>query len=123
MPANGTILVLEDDLDIQTMLYLALSLEGYSVVILNNGQEGLDWLEHSIPDLIFLDMKMPVMSGWTFLMVYLRTAKVRAPIIATSAEIINAKHIPGIVDFLAKPYDILQLKQLIASNIGATAAV
>lgn len=61
------ILIIDDDFDIgQTMADL-LELEGYETVVAINGQDALDQLARGArPDLILLDMMMPVMDGWAF---------------------------------------------------------
>ncbi len=123
MNDNPTILIIEDDHDLRLLIHLALSTEGYHVIEAVHGQQALDHLQHATPDLIFLDMNMPVMNGWTFLMYYLRMSEDHAPIIASSAQVINPQHIPGITAFLAKPFDLFQLKQVIAANVARPARV
>jgi CheY-like chemotaxis protein len=123
MNSKSTILVIEDDPDIQTLVRMVLSGEGYEVVEACNGHHALTILEQCRPDLIFLDMNMPVMNGWMFLMHYLDTAKDHPPIIATSAQILNPQNIPGINAFLPKPFDIGRLRGIIQQNLGKPAAV
>ena len=61
------ILLLEDNEDIQRDLAELLELEGYEVVTASNGVKGLEVLtRRPLPDLIILDLMMPVMDGWTF---------------------------------------------------------
>ena len=57
------IAVVEDELPIQTMYRLKLEREGFDVVTACNGLEGLEISEKHRPDLILLDLRMPVMSG------------------------------------------------------------
>lgn len=57
------IAVIEDDLNIQNMYKFKLELSGFSVAVASNGQEGFKVVEKFRPDLIMLDLKMPVMSG------------------------------------------------------------
>src|ERR1700733_11403096 len=66
--ASGrTLLVVEDDVDIREALDGLLSMEGFRVSGCANGREALDWLRDSPkPDLILLDLMMPVMDGWQF---------------------------------------------------------
>src|SRR5487761_1790908 len=57
------ILIVEDDTTIAKMYQFKLENNGYVVKCAYNGKEGLDEAEHFKPDLIMLDLKMPVMSG------------------------------------------------------------
>jgi CheY-like chemotaxis protein len=62
-----TILVVEDDPESRDALRLALKLAGHTVHTAAHGQEALDLLRAgSPPDLILLDLMMPVLSGWQF---------------------------------------------------------
>ena len=61
------ILIVEDDLDVARLLAEVLEAEGYCTAIAGNGCEALDHLRNDgHPDLIVLDMMMPVMDGWKF---------------------------------------------------------
>jgi CheY-like chemotaxis protein len=62
------ILIVEDDLDVARLLGEVLEAEGYRTDIAANGYEALDHLQKNNhrPDLILLDMMMPVMDGWKF---------------------------------------------------------
>jgi CheY-like chemotaxis protein len=61
------ILILEDDQTLQTAYKLLLENEGHDVTAVDNGKEGLEVLKNLQPDLILLDLLMPVMDGMTFL--------------------------------------------------------
>ena len=61
-----TILVVEDDEYCRDLLDQILTMHGYSVQAAANGLEGWKLLQSMNPDLILLDMKMPVMNGWEF---------------------------------------------------------
>jgi CheY-like chemotaxis protein len=61
------VLIVEDDDDLREMMAQLLSLEGYQAAAVTNGQEALEYLRQgTAPDLILLDMMMPVMDGWEF---------------------------------------------------------
>ena len=60
---SHSIALVEDDLIIQQMYRTSLELRGYKVQIACNGIEGLKLLRSNEPDLILLDIKMPVMGG------------------------------------------------------------
>src|SRR5271154_980778 len=61
------ILVVEDDEDAREALVALLQMKGYSAVPAGNGKEALDYMRQApLPDLIILDLWMPVMDGWQF---------------------------------------------------------
>lgn len=62
-----TILIVEDDEDLNLLYRLYLKGESYKILQALNGQEGLEKIEAQKPDLIILDMIMPVMDGEEFL--------------------------------------------------------
>ncbi len=62
---NGKkILVVEDERELCSILYADLSSRGYTVELARNGQEGLEKLQATEPDLVICDRAMPVMSGY-----------------------------------------------------------
>ncbi|MGB0060412.1 MAG: response regulator [Candidatus Binatus sp.] len=78
------ILVVEDDEDAREAMVALLQMKGYRAVSAGNGREALDYLEEApAPDLIILDLWMPVMDGWHF-----RSEQIKNPRLA---------HIPVIV--------------------------
>ncbi|MBN9161753.1 MAG: hypothetical protein BGO98_17055 [Myxococcales bacterium 68-20] len=60
------ILVADDDPELVNVLVEALTLKEYRVATAANGKEALERVEQERPQLILLDMTMPVMDGWTF---------------------------------------------------------
>jgi len=61
------ILIAEDDRFLVAAYKAKLEKEGFEVVFATDGQEALDALKNFTPDIILLDIKMPVMDGFTFL--------------------------------------------------------
>jgi DNA-binding response OmpR family regulator len=60
---HATIAIVEDEPTISEMYRLKLELEGFTVVSAMNGQEGLEIIKKHKPDLVLVDIKMPVMTG------------------------------------------------------------
>ena len=60
---NHKILLVEDDEPIRNLYALKLKQQDYEVFLAVNGKEGLELAEKNLPDLILLDLRMPVMSG------------------------------------------------------------
>jgi len=63
MEQKKTILVMDDDLALQTVLEIALRDAGYDVILANDGQEGIEKLQTLSPDLVISDIMMPQMDG------------------------------------------------------------
>ena len=81
------LLVVDDDEDNRTIFSTVLSHSGYNVLLATHGEEGLEQAKHHAPDLILMDLQMPVMSGWDatrLLKADPLTASI--PIIAVTAE-------------------------------------
>ena len=58
--------LIDDDASIRNLFAEELRYRGYSVIVARNGSEALDRLHLITPDVIGLDLMMPVMDGWTF---------------------------------------------------------
>ena len=113
------VLVVDDDPDILDALAEILEVEGYDVQRARNGREALQRLEQGLPDLVLLDLMMPVMDGWEFARSLAPGA--RPPIIVLSADrtvSVKAKEI-GAHGGLAKPFE---LSELLAAVRGAVPA-
>ena len=67
---RGTVLIVEDDDAIRTGVAWALADAGYSVIEAEHGQAALDHIAANRPDLILMDMRMPVMDGVEFVRRY-----------------------------------------------------
>lgn len=121
MTQGGLILVVDDDEAICQFVRMVLTNEGYRVETASNGAAALELAAKSPPDVILLDLWMPVMDGWTFARTYRRTPGPHAPIIALSAAGQLAKHAKDIQAdaFLAKPFDVHRLLEVVERLKGA----
>jgi len=110
----GGILVVDDDPDLREFLRLMLTSMGFEVTSAANGQEALDDMEGHDPDLILLDMKMPVMDGWEFCRA-LEGRDARPPIVVLTAAPDPAGraaevHAEG---WLGKPFEYADLEGIV----------
>jgi CheY-like chemotaxis protein len=104
---ESTILVVDDDPAIRQTLADVLEMDGYAVAQAANGAEALTRIEHAPPGLVLLDMRMPIMDGWTFARA-LRERGLRLPVIVMTAAQ-NARTWAREIeadDFLAKPFEL-----------------
>ena len=104
-----SILLIDDDPDVRTLLRDFLSGAGFAVSTARDGQHALHLLERMLPpDLILLDYKMPVMDGKQFLAATRRIPRLQPiPIIILSAATRewSGAHLQ-VVDVLSKPIDL-----------------
>jgi len=115
--ATGRVLVVDDDPDILDALSEILEVEGYEVQRARNGREALQRLEQAPPDLVLLDLMMPVMDGWEFARSLNPDA--RPPIIVLSADrnvSVKAQEI-GALGWLAKPFELSELLAVVRRAI------
>lgn len=111
-----TILIIEDDEDILFTLRDYLELEGYHVLTAGNGLEALELLKNiDTPNLILLDMKMPLMNGWEFAAAYEEKFTKKAPIIVVTAAADAEQRARDIraISFVEKPFDLDDLLEKI----------
>ena len=66
MPQRPKILLVDDDVDLVTVMRGALESKAYEVIVAYNGQEGLEKAKKEKPDLVVLDILMPVADGFIF---------------------------------------------------------
>lgn len=102
------ILVVDDDENIRAVLQAALEMDGHVVSTARNGQEALASLaSEPIPDLILLDLMMPVMNGWDFLAILRGSPSWSTiPVIVISAVPDPALPYPQVRGMLRKPMDL-----------------
>lgn len=116
-PPKRTVLVIEDDPDIQFIMDATLDLEGYQAKAALNGAEALDLISREgMPDLILLDMKMPVvMDGWQFAAVFDSRYGRKVPIVVMTAAADAAKRADDIrADaWLGKPFQLAELRAVL----------
>jgi len=80
------VLIIEDDAETRDALAVFLQLEGYDVSCACNGRSGLAEARERHPDVILLDLMMPVMDGWGFRAEQKRDASIASiPVVVVSA--------------------------------------
>ncbi len=116
--AHPTIMVVDDDDDIRQMMRVLLEEDGYSVLEAENGQQAIDIAQSASPDLILMDLSMPVLDGLTATRRMREIDRVsNVPIIAITAhdspEHRTNASAAGINEYLTKPIDFVKLDKLL----------
>ncbi len=124
--SNGraTVLVAEDDEDNRAVMKKLLELRGYEVITASNGQEAVEEAERLQPDLILMDLKMPVLNGLAAARHIRQHSRRRVPIIALSAYDPSQHRAvamaAGCDEYVLKPIDYERLERLIETLIAST---
>ncbi len=115
------VLIIDDDQTGVTVMRSRLVKAGYEVLEAPNGAVGLKTAQAERPDLIVLDVEMPEMNGYSFLIEFRKTPSgpVTPVIVSTSHEenkMIFMRH--GIRDYMIKPINVDQLLGKVQEIIG-----
>ena len=110
MPEQETVLLIDDEREILRSVALRMRCDGFRVISAWDGQQGLDLASKESPDAIVLDIRMPVMDGWTVLThLKERSATACIPVVMLSASIQERSYKRaldlGARYFLEKPFD------------------
>ena len=106
-----TILIVEDDPNISELVQMYLEKEGYNTRIASDGGQGLDLFRQLRPDLVLLDIMLPVLDGWGVCAKIREKAK--TPIIMLTAKGDVGDRITGLEmgadDYIVKPFEVKEL--------------
>jgi len=114
----GSVLVVDDELDIRETIRDILEIEGYHVCCAANGKEALDVLSEVRPGLILLDLMMPVMSGYELLQ-QLRERDDLSSIPVTVVSAVGDRAVVRGAEVLKKPVDLDVLLHLVDEQCRA----
>ena len=106
-----SVLIVEDDKNIAELLQLYLEKEGYAVSIAADGGQGLAKFRSEAPDLVLLDVMMPVMDGWAVCKTI--RAESQTPIIMLTAKSETDDKVAGLRsgadDYITKPFEMKEV--------------
>ncbi|MEG3620282.1 response regulator [Magnetovibrio sp. PR-2] len=114
----ATILLVEDNELNRDMLSRRLERLGYTINLATDGQEGVDAVRNNPPDLVLMDINMPVMDGWEAVRVLKSDPDTqRLPVIALTAHAMasdrDKAEKSGFDDYATKPVDFPALVKMI----------
>jgi signal transduction histidine kinase len=119
---SGRVLVADDSPTNQVLIKLLLEKLGFVVTVAQNGLEVIEAVKNQQFELIFMDMQMPEMNGYTATK-RLRSLEVKTPIIAMTANIDEEDKSrclqAGCDDYVSKPIDRAYLVKVISNHLGA----
>ncbi len=105
------VLIVEDDTNIAELLHLYLEKEGYSTNVANDGGKGVELFRSFQPDLVLLDIMLPVMDGWSVLRKIREESK--APVIMLTAKGETGDKVSGLEmgadDYIVKPFEMKEV--------------
>ena len=123
MDSRQTVLVADDDPDIQSLVVLRLERSGYRVLRASDGQEALDLALSELPDLAVLDITMPKLDGCEVtrsLRAHAQT--VAMPVILLTARVqeddVERGMAAGATDYVKKPFSPQELGARVTSILG-----
>ncbi|MSP59712.1 MAG: response regulator [Myxococcales bacterium] len=121
-PSRKAILIVDDELDIRELLAFELDRLGYDVEVAEHGQAAVEAAQRRRFDLAITDLKMPVMGGIETLRALKAIDPSIAVLIATgyaTEEIEDECRSGGACGTLRKPFDLIDLFELIADRLSA----
>lgn len=116
------ILVVEDEEDLANVVRINLEIAGYDVEHAVNGAVAMDEVRDERPDLILLDVMMPVMDGWQVLRALKEDDETRdIPVVMLTAlaeeQNIIQGHLEGAVRYLTKPFEVKKLLEVVDTTL------
>ena len=106
-----SVLIVEDDKHIAELLQLYLQKEGYAVTVAYDGGQGLEAFRTVQPDMVLLDVMMPVMDGWAVCKAI--RAESQTPVIMLTAKSQTEDKITGLRsgadDYITKPFEMREV--------------
>ena len=117
------VLLVEDHEEIWDFLSRRLKRRGYEVILATDGQQAVDKARAERPDVVLLDMNLPVLDGWTAAgLIKSSPESARTPIIALTAHAMSGDKDKAIAagcdDYHAKPIDFARLLTQIEALAG-----
>lgn len=120
---RSRVLVIDDDGQLCSTICEALRDDGFAAASVSHGAAALEMIKVNEPALLLLDLRMPIMDGWSFVQQYRRASAAPAAIIVMSAN----PDLPAIAQqlgadgHLRKPFDLAELRASVAARMDESA--
>lgn len=120
------VLVADDEPALRKLLKTNMELEGYETLEASNGAEVLECVERDNPDIILLDIMMPVMDGWEVMTALAANPDYEQKVILVSAKASDDAQLQGwelgADEYITKPFDLDALLQRVRDVAARTEA-
>ena len=116
---SSTVLVIDDELPIRVLVRMILEDNGYEVMEAETGEQGLEMVEKSSPDLVLLDIRLPDMDGWEVLRrLGERTSPPRVVIMSahSSEPTLERAKREGTAGYIIKPFRHSELLDVVSGS-------
>ena len=118
--SNPRILLVDDDTQFLEATEYMLKYENYEVITAKNGEEAVKKYKETSPDIVLMDLKMPVMNGYDAFF-KIKKDSPNAKIVFTSSYTINNEEFEkaeaeGLFGLLTKPFELSELNSIITSK-------
>ena len=117
-----TVLIVEDEQNIAELLQMYLEKEGYTTVIASDGGQGVDQFRRVHPDLVLLDIMLPVLDGWGVLQKIRQEGQ--TPVIMLTAKGETSDKVSGLKqgadDYITKPFEMKEVLARIEAVLRRT---
>lgn len=110
MPETPRVLIADDEPTLRSLLKTNLQLEGFETLTASNGEEALRIIRDETPDVVLLDVMMPVMDGWQVLEELSKSHNRHTKVILVTAKASTESQLQGwelgCDEYLTKPFDL-----------------
>lgn len=121
--SEKTILIVEDNYDNRAIYTVALEIAGFEVIEAHNGEEGVQLARERSPDLIIMDLSMPVLDGWGAVKkLKSDPGTAHIPVLALSAHVVlngdyRRSKEAGFAAYLTKPVEPKQVVREVEAHL------
>ena len=116
------ILIVDDDAKTRKLLRAMLQNSGYEIIEAENGEQGIKLAKENIPDLILMDIEMPVMDGMSaFKVIHADESTKNIPVIALTSYAMKGDKekflAEGFNSYISKPIDVKEFLKIVKKHI------
>lgn len=123
MTSRSKVLIVEDNSDLRRLYALGLNQRGFEVKLASNGAEAVDRVETERPEIVLLDLFMPIMDGFEVMQRINPPGTAMIPVIVVTGQASPPEELPhaSIAAWMAKPVALEELVQTIRNVLRGAA--